>query len=123
MEHRHSRAIRNSDEYLNLPSEQDVLECHRAFYDATGDAALAAVVCAVCGRETSITQDGGSLQKLVDMSNRNRLVPHESHPCHTLFDGCLLEGAGVRVIEGELCIWMCKCCRDDLDMSALEIAR
>ncbi len=100
--------------YLELPSEEQRRECFRQFIAATSNAALATAVCAVCAREVSVQDDHVEEHALETYQYRRRLRPTRSHPMHTLYDGCLLEPAGVRVVGSSTRIKTCKSCRDEL---------
>ncbi len=105
---------RDSAKYLALPTEAERLHCSRQFHSATSGHALRSAVCAVCAREVSVVEDHVELTRLDAIPHRSRLIPHDPHPQHDLFAGCLLEPAGV-VIQNDV-VWLhtCKTCRDEL---------
>ncbi len=110
--------VRDSSRYLALPTDAERLACSRQFHVATSAAALRSVVCGVCAREVSVAQDGVQLCRLDSFTHRSRLTPREPHPQHDLFDGCLLEPAGVVIHNNIVSLHTCKCCRDELRRSA-----
>lgn len=99
---------REIGQFMSLPDDAQVKECYRQFYEATGASVLAHVVCAVCARE--VFQTGTRQLPLSDLPNASRLKPADSHPAHTLYDGCLLEPRGV---DGNL-VRVCVECYMDL---------
>jgi len=101
-------------EFLELPSDATLKSCYRQFYEATSNAALEHVVCAICARERGRQPDGISNISLEDIPSPSRLVPHQSHPDHTLFDGMLLASEGVIRQEGKATANICRECFGDL---------
>ena len=106
---------RNVSRYMELPSQRQVHQCYREFYQATSNAALTLMVCAVCAREVNRKQDCVVKIKLTDLPNRDRLRPARPHPAHDLFDGSLLDPNGVEHdADGTTYIAMCNECRREL---------
>ncbi len=66
---------RDLNKYLDLPTEEERLNCHREFRFATGGAALAMAICAVCAREFMVVDDGVVWMMLKEIPNRHRLRP------------------------------------------------
>ncbi|KAF9778455.1 hypothetical protein BJ322DRAFT_1114276 [Thelephora terrestris] len=87
-------------DFLDLPSEPIQKSCYREFYEATSNAALKLVVCAVCGRERDHRPDKVSSLELKEIPLSSRLVPERPHPKHTLFDGMLLQPEGLTRCNG-----------------------
>ncbi len=100
--------------YLELPSEEQRRDCSRQFLAATSNAAMAMAVCAICAREVSVQADHVEEHNLASFQHRVRLKPARSHPLHTLYDGCLLDPAGVRLAGSSTFIQTCKSCREEL---------
>ena len=108
----------NSAEYLENATHDEIKACYTAFYKATSNNAVKQVVCAICGREVGVIVDDVRIISLDDLANKHRLVPYKSHPSHTLFDGKLLEPAGVKVINGNhYQVNVCQQCRTSLESS------
>lgn len=106
---------RDTSKFMELPSPEEVHRCYREFYHATSGSSLAMKVCAVCAREVNHKQDGAVKIKLEDLPNRNRLRPNENQQAHDLFDGLLLEPAGVEQdVEGVTFVVVCYGCRREL---------
>ena len=85
----------DSGEFLELPSEAVRKSCYREFYEATSNAALELVVCAVCARERGRQPDRVSSVALDEIPSPSRLIPSQPHQKHTLFDGMLLQPEGI----------------------------
>ena len=81
-------------EFLEVPSDVTLKSCYRQFYEATSNAALEHVICAVCAREKSRQHDGVTDLALGEIPSPTRLAPHQPHTNHTLFDGMLLASKG-----------------------------
>lgn len=97
----------DEQEFLLSPSFSVVHDCSHKFYAKTGHAALESTVCAVCGRECGVMDEDTSLVPFERLPNSDRLRPLQPHPAQHLFNGCLLELAGVlHTDEGDLM----RCC-------------
>ncbi|KIL55634.1 hypothetical protein M378DRAFT_90614 [Amanita muscaria Koide BX008] len=90
-----SNESRDTSQFLQLPSDAQWLNCYRQFYEATSNAAVLSHVCGVCARECSVGANDVTIVSIQDVPQRNRLVPQSNHPEHNLFQGLLLEPAGV----------------------------
>ena len=101
-------------EFLELPSDAVLRSCYRQFYEATSNAALEHVVCAVCSLERGRQLGGVSSVDLENIPSPSRLAPHKSHPDHTLFDGMLLAPEGIFHQEGRSIANVCRECLGDL---------
>ena len=70
-----------SSKFLNLPSEDEVKDCYRAFFEATSNNGLQMFICAVCARESDIvngeTMESCKCISLLDIRHRERLRPIE----------------------------------------------
>lgn len=107
------------ERYLDLPSAEDVKRLYAAFYDATGNAALAFATCAVCAREVSMKKDQVISTPLSDIPHPAKLSPHAPHPHHTLYNGMLLEPSGVTVVDGVQHANICHECMLSLSKSSV----
>ncbi|THH07769.1 hypothetical protein EW146_g9213 [Bondarzewia mesenterica] len=114
-QHRHR--MEDSEEetslYLDLPTENELMACYQAFYDATSNDGVAQFVCAVCGREQGVLEVKRIVLPLSEVPNRGRLLPTVAHPSHVTFHGYLLMREGCR--DGEdPGINLCKPCHSSL---------
>lgn len=112
-----ARYVYDQGEYLDLPTADEVKACYRHFYEATTNNALKMVVCGVCGREVSVQDDNVRVLPLRDLPNAHRLIPHQTHPAQHLFEGKLLEPAGVQlgIQPGSYKVNICFQCRSSLE--------
>ena len=101
--------------FLKTPSELTRARCYQRFYEATSNGALEMCVCAVCGRECTVKEDKVMMMPLSLMPNSRRLVPAVPHREHELFQGKLLEPAGVTVGEEDPIIGVCGECLQELN--------
>ena len=109
------RGARNVDSYLSVPSQQVFDSCYWEFFEATSGRRVRSLVCAVCARRLQQEADGVEDVALATIIHRSRLHPSVPHPAHDLFDGCLLEPAGVSIsTEGSVVVKLCRMCRKDL---------
>jgi hypothetical protein len=100
---------------LQLSSNEDKLACKRAFIAATSSEQLAHVVCASCARSLRVIQDDVRTLRLADVPNPNRLHPKRTHPQHTIYNGMLLEPAGVIDRPDGHHVQLCRGCRESLE--------
>ena len=105
-------------EFLELASDGTVKACYRQFYEATSNAALEHVTCAVCARERSRQHDAVMEYALGDIPSPMRLAPHQPHSDHTLFNGMLLAPEGIGSQEGRPTANVCRECLRDLNRSS-----
>ena len=105
-------------EFLELPSGAILKSCYRQFYEATSNAALEHAVCAVCARERACQLDGVSTINLDEIPSPLRLVPHQSHPNHSLFHGMLLAPEGISRRDERLIAGICRDCLGDLQKNS-----
>lgn len=105
-------------EFLDLPSEATRKACYRQFYEATTNAMLKLVVCAVCGRERDHQPDGVLSLDLEEIPSPSRLAPQQPHPKHKLFKGMLLQPEGLIEHGDRLLANVCGECNRDLRKQA-----
>jgi hypothetical protein len=101
------------NEFMKPPSKQVVNAVMAEFIDRTGNAALAAGVCAACARETS-AKDLSPLC-LDSIPNPHRLKPTAPHPNHDIFSGMLLHPPGLTSdsLTGNMCSECLKALKKD----------
>ncbi len=105
------RSNYDTSRFLDLPTGEELRTCYQRFYDATSNRAVEMTICAVCGREIDMWKDDVVEVALREIPHREKLVPHEPHPAHTLYDGCLLESVAVFMGSGGECrVKICHCC-------------
>lgn len=110
-----AEAARDTGAYLGLPTDAERMECNRAFYEATLNAALEMGVCGVCAREVGVHSEGLEEPLLSELLHREHLRPAVPHGAHDLYDDCLLHPNGVTVEEGRpVLVKSCKSCCDNL---------
>ena len=102
--------------YLDLPTEAEVIDLYRKFFESTSKDAVERVVCGVCARECGRRQDKVDTIDISQIPNSHRLQPEVRHPAHQLYDGLLLAPEGVHVgpSSGSIRVNLCASCRDDL---------
>ena len=106
---------RDLSKYLELPSDEVVLQCYQDFYDATSNAPFVQAICGVCARNVFVKECPVQAVKLSDLPGSQRLVPHHPHPQHDLYDGKLLQPEGVSVNDfNETMVNICWDCSKDL---------
>ena len=103
--------------FLQGPTPHTRQWCYAQFYHATTNAALETCVCGVCGRECAVEEDHTLLMPLSLIPNSYRLVPAVSHVAHELFQGKLLEPAGVTLGEEDPIVSVCGECMQELNKS------
>jgi hypothetical protein len=79
--------------FMRSPSKEVVDAAISEFIDRTGNAALAAGICAICARETKGTEL--TVTRLDHFPNPHCLSPNVPHPNHDLFYGMLLHPPGL----------------------------
>jgi hypothetical protein len=87
--------VHDLSRFLEVPTADEMKSIYRKWYRRTSNAAVAMFVCGVCAREVDWGTDLMKVVELNGIPNVQRLVPAESHPAHDLYDGKLLEPAGV----------------------------
>ncbi|CAK5284216.1 unnamed protein product [Mycena citricolor] len=100
---------KDPNKYLALPDESQTKDIYQRFYDATSNAAVLMMICGVCAREVGPEHDR-TPRRLSTLPNVQRLVPHQPHPSHTLFEGKLLEPQGVFNDNGVIRVRVCEQC-------------
>ena len=107
-------AEEDTSRYLELPTAEEVKACYAKFYHATSSGALIMGVCGVCARQ-QLDQDARfSIIPLSDVPNSSRLYPRIPHPAHDIYEGMLLEPAGVIEVEGDMHVRICCECLTQL---------
>lgn len=99
---------------MRLPTDEELRECHIRFIDATGSKALAQGVCGVCARECGAMDEMLTSCRLSDIPNSYKLVPVHTHAAHDLYDGMLLEPAGVTQSAQGRVVDICSSCISQL---------
>jgi hypothetical protein len=108
----------NIDQFLELPTKEEVQECYRQFHDATSNNALELSICGICAQEISMCGDKPTLFNLKDIPNSQRLIPSSPHSRHDLYGRLLLEPGGV-IGEGDKTqVRICRTCLRDLQNSS-----
>ncbi|KAG1816359.1 uncharacterized protein BJ212DRAFT_1480806 [Suillus subaureus] len=104
--------------FLEIPSVTEVKSCYQQFYNATSNAALVSSICSVCAQEVGVLDDSERMSKLHfnDIPNLCRLSPSTPHPAHNLYNGQLLEPAGVITQGNDTLVNICHSCLQDLKM-------
>lgn len=111
MEHVEAQSTHDIDKYLELPTDDELLQCFRDFIAATSNEAVKHVICGVCAREVHQKDDEVQSLGLDDIPNWHRLVPQHTHPAHTIYNGALLEPQGTTVDNcGTLSVHVCGEC-------------
>lgn len=75
-------------DFLQLPTDEEVRQCHRAFRKATSNDAIKSATCIVCARELFCSQ--GKHYQLKEIPNKGRLVSNYPHPAHRTTQDMLL---------------------------------
>ena len=103
--------------YLQLPTTDEVIRCHRAFYQATSNAAVAMAICAVCAREKLHQGDTLDILNIAEVPNVHLLRPKTHMEAHDLYHDMLLEPSGIVHNHGglgEIGVKLCDECHSDL---------
>lgn len=97
------------DNFLELPSEDNIKDCYRAFIAATSNDAIACNVCVVCAREKWANE--GAIQAISDIPNvHNRLTPFDAISSPDCWEGMVLLRERLHG-EPPLCSgWVCHEC-------------
>lgn len=83
--------------YLELPSQQETLQCYRDFYDATSNDAVQMATCGVCARWRMKKRNHIESIPLASIPHPERLMPKAdtAHPSQVLTGGMLLEPSAI----------------------------
>ncbi|KIM58167.1 hypothetical protein SCLCIDRAFT_28323 [Scleroderma citrinum Foug A] len=100
--------------FLDLPSKTDVDATYKAFYKATTAASISSGVCGIRARECGPLDKRFTSYPLANLPNSHRLIPSKPHHLHDLYDGKLLEPAGVEGDVQNLKVNICSTCADNL---------
>jgi hypothetical protein len=103
--------------FMELPSDEERKRCYQEFYNATQPSKLVTNVCGVCAREVDGGQDNVFKRKIDDIPNSLRLRPIHSHCAHDLYQGLLLEPAGVSIDNNTVVVTICAHCLRELEKS------
>jgi len=89
--------------FMKVPSKQVLDNIVVDFLECTNNKALQLVVCACCAREVNTSE--ASMYSLLAIPNQYLLKPQEAHVQHDLYNGILLEPAGVdlKTKEATIC--------------------
>ena len=105
----------DSTRYLELPTADEVKHCYRAFYNATGSAAVSLAVCSVCASEKLVAEAKFTSIPVRDVPNPHRLFPRQQHAAHDIYEGMLLEPQGIIILnDGEVEVRICRDCLKEL---------
>lgn len=113
-----SRDDGTAGQFMEIITPSERRQCHLKFYNATSNAAVKPVVCGVCARENDLDEHPGSIRRipLGSIPNSDRLKPHTPHQCHTLYDGKLLDKAGIdHTPNGDILVTICAECWRELE--------
>lgn len=90
-----------SESFLETPSDEAIKQSICNFIDRTNNNAIQILPCAVCARETLLSE----LQKcpVKDIPNKSLLIPHTPHPKHDLYQMILLHPPGVTNEQANIC--------------------
>jgi hypothetical protein len=100
----------DSKAFLELPTAPQMIDCYRAFFDATSNRAMAFVVCGVCARNVNVDQQRVRDYRIGSLPNGHRLIPRFHHSSHTLYEGMLLEPKGVKMRGCDVVVSVCGEC-------------
>ncbi|KAK7678878.1 hypothetical protein QCA50_017762 [Cerrena zonata] len=106
----------DESKFLQLPTKEQIDNCHAQFCEATSNRSLETKICAVCAREIDGVTLGEVLTIALDeLPNAHRLIPTRPHPSHTLYSRMSLEPTAVECREdGSTWLTICKSCHHDL---------
>jgi hypothetical protein len=100
--------------FMELPSDDQVKQCYRDFYDLTQPSKLIGKVCAVCAREVN-EEHNVQTRSIDDIPNRHRLQPIYRHDAHELYNGLLFEPAGLKMDGSHIIVTICGQCFRELE--------
>ena len=102
----------NPSVFLDLPSDAEIKNCYRAFYESTSNARLCSGVCGVWATAfyNSDQLKWFSLQRI---PNRHRLVSTVPHPAHRLFFDVFLEPSATQTRPEGFFVQICRQCIRD----------
>jgi hypothetical protein len=99
---------RDTNRFLDIPSEEGVRDCYRRFRAATSNDSLAQAVCASCAR--LLMRNDLSSVNYLSLPNQHLLRPVHPHKAHTLTSGMLLVSEHLNLHDGEATGWICRHC-------------
>jgi hypothetical protein len=92
------------------------LNSYTQVHEATSNAALKLLICAVCARLLNARDTEIETVNLFEIPNRERLRPTTSHNAHALIHDCLLEAKGCFQSGSDTLVNVCRECRNDLQV-------
>ncbi|KAF8479934.1 hypothetical protein JB92DRAFT_2837688 [Gautieria morchelliformis] len=101
----------NPNNFLLLPTSEEVHACQREFYVATSNDSVKESVCAACARR--LWAHEGETRVLQDLPNAALLRLLQAHPAHDMYDGLLLVKEALSQEAGlhhEASGWFCHGC-------------
>ncbi|KAG8710982.1 hypothetical protein FRC12_000130 [Ceratobasidium sp. 428] len=102
------------EDFMNPPSQDNILRIHAEVHTATSNALLAELVCGVCGRSLNTIESSIVQMNLNNLPNQGRLKPITPHPAHVLIQDCLLEEKGCTQSAQGVIVNVCRDCLEDL---------
>lgn len=102
--------------FLDLPSPDEFLNIYTQFYEATSNAALKQLICAVCARLLNALDADITAWNINEIPNRERLRPQTHHNMCELTHGYLLEAKGCFQDESDTMVNVCRECCIDLQV-------
>lgn len=107
------------ERFLDIPSLDQVRAIYQKFYDATSDARVQMVTCAVCSRKRMRCEANIRVIDIRTIPNQRRLHPTFPHTAQKLTNGMLLSTAGISAeFSGQTMINICEECYDDLRVTS-----
>jgi hypothetical protein len=97
------------ERFLDLTSEEEMMNCFRNFRAATSNESLKLHRCVVCARELG-ADEGETSRVLDDVCVRNLLQPRRHHPAQVLWQGSLVLGEEIHQSEEGNFAWICTEC-------------
>lgn len=97
------------NKFLELTTTGEMKDCFRQFRAATSNESLRMYRCVVCARE--LGGEDGEMSRLIDDPRiRELLQPIQHHPAHALWQGALVLGEEIQVVEDGHAAWICTEC-------------
>lgn len=108
---------RNVERFLDLPTPEELKDCHRRFREATSNEALAQAVCAPYAR--LLIKSELTLIDYASLPHRHLLIPQQQHKAHVLMDGMLLVAEHVERRGSSITGYICSHCSSALKRNRL----
>jgi hypothetical protein len=99
---------RDINQFLDLPTEEELMQCFRNFLTATSNDALRHGVCATCARQ--LLEKELTRVDYLSLTNQHLLRPITAHSSHDLQANMLLVTEHLDNSNGCLLGWICKSC-------------